>query len=181
MSGYCPPSFHLRPSFWAGTQRRSICVRSHCVRINARLWSTRPMRSSPARLAFGFQALWCSSCTGASSSKCSQTSCPIPVNGYHVYPSSLVDSAWNWFVISAALCREAVRQRKALSRTSSNILLNSVHMGQTQQPTSLSYLHPSDIDLNAKSAREETNSALSNLEVSLINFITLCKGFKRSP
>jgi len=63
-------------------------------------------------------------------------------------------------------CREAIRQRKALSRTSSNILLNSVHMGHTQQPTNLSYLHPSDCDLNATSAREETHSALSNLEVS---------------
>ncbi|EDV92681.1 GH18897 [Drosophila grimshawi] len=60
--------------------------------------------------------------------------------------------------------KEAVRQRKALSRTSSNILLNSVHMGHTQQPTNLSYLHPSDCDLNAKSTRDESNSALSNLE-----------------
>ncbi|XP_022210881.2 LOW QUALITY PROTEIN: octopamine receptor beta-3R [Drosophila obscura] len=60
--------------------------------------------------------------------------------------------------------KEAVRQRKALSRTSSNILLNSVHMGHTQQPTNLSYLHPSDCDLNVASTREETHSALSNLE-----------------
>lgn len=68
--------------------------------------------------------------------------------------------------LSLSLFREAVRQRKALSRTSSNILLNSVHMGHAQQPTNLSYLHPSDCDLNVHSAREETHSALSNLEVS---------------
>jgi len=72
-------------------------------------------------------------------------------------------------LLNCRLCgfsREAIRQRKALSRTSSNILLNSVHMGHTQRPTNLSYLHPSDCDLNATSAREETHSALSNLEVS---------------
>lgn len=39
-------------------------------------------------------------------------------------------------------------------------------MGHAQQPTNLSYLHPSDCDLNVNSAREETHSALSNLEVS---------------
>ncbi|XP_067618687.1 octopamine receptor beta-3R isoform X2 [Eurosta solidaginis] len=60
--------------------------------------------------------------------------------------------------------KEAVRQRKALSRTSSNILLNSVHMGHTQHSSNLTYLHPSDCELNASMAREETHSAISNLE-----------------
>lgn len=67
--------------------------------------------------------------------------------------------------------REAVRQRKALSRTSSNILLNSVHMGHTQHSTDLNYLHPSDCELNASTAREETHSAISNLEVKRLIII----------
>lgn len=66
--------------------------------------------------------------------------------------------------------REAVRQRKALSRTSSNILLNSVHMGHTQS-TNLNYLHPSDCELSATIAREETHSAISNLEVKTLTVL----------
>ncbi|XP_055381524.1 probable serine/threonine-protein kinase DDB_G0282963 isoform X3 [Condylostylus longicornis] len=68
--------------------------------------------------------------------------------------------------------KEAVRQRKALSRTSSNILLNSVHLGQTQNSLNphMSYMqqHPSDMDLNSTLTKlnqgEETHSAISNLE-----------------
>ncbi|XP_030564003.1 octopamine receptor beta-3R-like isoform X2 [Drosophila novamexicana] len=93
--------------------------------------------------------------------------CSFVVNKAYALISSSV-SFWIPGVVMLVMYwrifKEAVRQRKALSRTSSNILLNSVHMGHTQQPTNLSYLHPSDCDLNAKSAREETNSALSNLE-----------------
>ncbi|XP_002072656.2 octopamine receptor beta-3R isoform X1 [Drosophila willistoni] len=93
--------------------------------------------------------------------------CSFVVNKAYALISSSV-SFWIpgivMLVMYWRIFKEAVRQRKALSRTSSNILLNSVHMGHTQQPTSLSYLHPSDCDLNATSTREETHSALSNLE-----------------
>ncbi|XP_052835912.1 octopamine receptor beta-3R isoform X2 [Drosophila gunungcola] len=93
--------------------------------------------------------------------------CSFVVNKAYALISSSV-SFWIpgivMLVMYWRIFKEAIRQRKALSRTSSNILLNSVHMGHTQQPTNLSYLHPSDCDLNAASAREETHSALSNLE-----------------
>ncbi|XP_037729205.1 octopamine receptor beta-3R isoform X1 [Drosophila subpulchrella] len=93
--------------------------------------------------------------------------CSFVVNKAYALISSSV-SFWIpgivMLVMYWRIFKEAIRQRKALSRTSSNILLNSVHMGHTQQPTNLSYLHPSDCDLNATSAREETHSALSNLE-----------------
>ncbi|XP_017076827.2 octopamine receptor beta-3R isoform X2 [Drosophila eugracilis] len=93
--------------------------------------------------------------------------CSFVVNKAYALISSSV-SFWIpgivMLVMYWRIFKEAIRQRKALSRTSSNILLNSVHMGHTQQPTNLSYLHPSDCDLNVASAREETHSALSNLE-----------------
>ncbi|XP_017037934.1 octopamine receptor beta-3R isoform X1 [Drosophila kikkawai] len=93
--------------------------------------------------------------------------CSFVVNKAYALISSSV-SFWIpgivMLVMYWRIFKEAIRQRKALSRTSSNILLNSVHMGHTQQPTNLSYLHPSDCDLNVHSAREETQSALSNLE-----------------
>ncbi|XP_017041090.1 octopamine receptor beta-3R isoform X1 [Drosophila ficusphila] len=93
--------------------------------------------------------------------------CSFVVNKAYALISSSV-SFWIpgivMLVMYWRIFKEAIRQRKALSRTSSNILLNSVHMGHAQQPTNLSYLHPSDCDLNVASAREETQSALSNLE-----------------
>ncbi|XP_002136989.2 octopamine receptor beta-3R-like isoform X1 [Drosophila pseudoobscura] len=93
--------------------------------------------------------------------------CSFVVNKAYALISSSV-SFWIpgivMLVMYWRIFKEAVRQRKALSRTSSNILLNSVHMGHAQQPTNLSYLHPSDCDLNVASTREETHSALSNLE-----------------
>lgn len=71
------------------------------------------------------------------------------------------------------LCREAVRQRKALSRTSSNILLNSVQMGHNthnfNQYHHINYNnHPSDCDLNSKlkDLKEESSQhSFSNIEV----------------
>lgn len=70
--------------------------------------------------------------------------------------------------------REAVRQRKALSRTSSNILLNSVHMAHTthnmHHSHHMNYLHPSDCDLNLtlkQMGPEESQSSISNLEVKI--------------
>lgn len=69
--------------------------------------------------------------------------------------------------------REAVRQRKALSRTSSNILLNSVQMGHhnphnVNQYHHISYNHPSDCDINAKLKdlkEEDSQESVSNIEV----------------
>ncbi|XP_050319009.1 octopamine receptor beta-3R isoform X1 [Bactrocera neohumeralis] len=92
--------------------------------------------------------------------------CSFVVNKAYAIISSSVSF---WIPGIVMLCmywriyKEAVRQRKALSRTSSNILLNSVHMGHTQS-TNLNYLHPSDCELSATIAREETHSAISNLE-----------------
>lgn len=71
------------------------------------------------------------------------------------------------------LNREAVRQRKALSRTSSNILLNSVQMGHNthnfNQYHHINYNnHPSDCDLNTKlkDLKEESSQhSFSNIEV----------------
>ncbi|XP_012156150.1 octopamine receptor beta-3R isoform X2 [Ceratitis capitata] len=93
--------------------------------------------------------------------------CSFVVNKAYALISSSVSF---WIPGIVMLCmywriyKEAVRQRKALSRTSSNILLNSVHMGHTQHSTNLSYLHPSDCELSTTMAREETHSAISNLE-----------------
>lgn len=76
--------------------------------------------------------------------------------------------------------REAVRQRKALSRTSSNILLNSVHMAHTthnmHHSHHMNYLHPSDCDLNLtlrQLRRESDCSSISNIEViiSICNYL----------
>ncbi|XP_065359270.1 octopamine receptor beta-3R-like [Calliphora vicina] len=91
--------------------------------------------------------------------------CSFVVNKAYALISSSV-SFWIpgivMLVMYFRIYKEAVRQRKALSRTSSNILLNSVHMGHTQQPTNLNYLHPSDCEFTL--TREETHSAISNLE-----------------
>ncbi|KAL5283024.1 hypothetical protein ACFFRR_005781 [Megaselia abdita] len=59
--------------------------------------------------------------------------------------------------------KEAVRQRKALSRTSSNILLNSVHLGNTSHNLNPHHIgmHGTDLDLNSK---DETRSGTSHIE-----------------
>lgn len=66
--------------------------------------------------------------------------------------------------------REAVRQRKALSRTSSNILLNSIHLqSATNQlnPQQGSNIKSGDYDLRVtvKEVQLDTHSELSDLEV----------------
>ncbi|XP_031618268.1 octopamine receptor beta-3R-like isoform X2 [Contarinia nasturtii] len=79
--------------------------------------------------------------------------------------------------------REAVRQRKALSRTSSNILLNSVQMGHNahnfNQYHHINYNHPSDCDLNSKlkDLKEESSQhSFSNIEVQLVESMTVDDG-----
>lgn len=71
--------------------------------------------------------------------------------------------------------REAVRQRKALSRTSSNILLNSVHLqnqSYNYQPSNnrakVQNARASDCDepnLIIKESQQESHSEISDLEV----------------
>ncbi|XP_055903787.1 octopamine receptor beta-3R isoform X2 [Eupeodes corollae] len=94
--------------------------------------------------------------------------CSFVVNKAYALISSSV-SFWIPGIVMVVMYwriyKEAVRQRKALSRTSSNILLNSVHMGHTQHAIGshhMNYMHPSECELNL--AREETHSAISNLE-----------------
>lgn len=75
--------------------------------------------------------------------------------------------------------REAIRQRKALSRTSSNILLNSVHL--QNQPYNYTPpnnrlkaynvpRHSSDCEPNLiiKESQQECHSEISELEVIVI-------------
>jgi hypothetical protein len=76
------------------------------------------------------------------------------------------------------LHREAVRQRKALSRTSSNILLNSVHLhnqSSSLNPHHLTnnHLRTSDCDLEStnKDIQLDTHSELSDLDVSNIPIV----------
>uniref|UniRef100_A0A1B0FI84 G-protein coupled receptors family 1 profile domain-containing protein n=1 Tax=Glossina morsitans morsitans TaxID=37546 RepID=A0A1B0FI84_GLOMM len=93
--------------------------------------------------------------------------CSFVVNKAYALISSSV-SFWIPGIVMVVMYwriyKEAVRQRKALSRTSSNILLNSVQMGPTPQPTNVNYLQPNDCELNLTIAREETHSAISNYE-----------------
>jgi len=77
--------------------------------------------------------------------------CIFEVNIYYMMISSGV-SFWIPGVVMVTMYyriyKEAVRQRKALSRTSSNILLNSIHQRHTSHHHHHShYLHPSDGDL----------------------------------
>lgn len=70
--------------------------------------------------------------------------------------------------------REAVRQRKALSRTSSNILLNSVqNQSYNYQPSNnrmkVQNARPSDCEepnLTIKEFQQESHSEISDLEVN---------------
>ncbi|XP_075210680.1 octopamine receptor beta-3R-like [Lycorma delicatula] len=74
--------------------------------------------------------------------------CNFVVNKYYVIISSSVSFWIPGIVMVTMYCRiykEAVRQRRALSRTSSNIILNSIHQHRVQNPYHYSHrLHPSD-------------------------------------
>ncbi|PSN51955.1 Octopamine receptor beta-1R [Blattella germanica] len=77
--------------------------------------------------------------------------CVFEVNIYYMIISSGV-SFWIPGVVMVTMYyriyKEAVRQRRALSRTSSNILLNSIHQHHTSHHHHHShYLHPSDGDI----------------------------------
>lgn len=84
----------------------------------------------------------------------------------------------------SVLCREAVRQRKALSRTSSNILLNSVQINNASNTLHANHHHHNhhhqhlhhrnhhlrasdcDLGIDIKDIQHDTHSELSDLDVS---------------
>ncbi|KAJ8920204.1 hypothetical protein NQ315_011865 [Exocentrus adspersus] len=75
--------------------------------------------------------------------------CDFVVNKYYAIISSSISFWIPGIVMVTMYCRiykEAVRQRKALSRTSSNIILNSIHQHRTSYRERYfdHYLHPSD-------------------------------------
>lgn len=81
--------------------------------------------------------------------------------------------------------REAVRQRKALSRTSSNILLNSVQMGHNVHNLNQYHHinnynnHPSDCELTSKLKdlkEEDSQLSMSNIEVKCFVVLLLLLG-----
>ena len=90
--------------------------------------------------------------------------CVFEVNMYYMMISSGV-SFWIPGVVMVTMYykiyKEAVRQRRALSRTSSNILLNSIHQHHTSHHHHHShYLHPSDGDVRVGTS--EGNSRQSS-------------------
>uniref|UniRef100_A0A1B0GLH7 G-protein coupled receptors family 1 profile domain-containing protein n=2 Tax=Lutzomyia longipalpis TaxID=7200 RepID=A0A1B0GLH7_LUTLO len=102
--------------------------------------------------------------------------CIFIVNKTYAIISSSVSFWIPGVVMITMYCRiyrEAVRQRKALSRTSSNILLNSVHLAHTQHNMHhthhMNYLHPSDcdLDLTLKQLRRDSHSSVSNVEIQV--------------
>lgn len=80
--------------------------------------------------------------------------CIFVVNTYYAMISSSVSFWIPGVVMVTMYCRiykEAIRQRKALSRTSSNIILNSIHQHRTStygHRYGEHYLHPSDGDVS---------------------------------
>ncbi|XP_037029838.1 octopamine receptor beta-3R-like isoform X3 [Bradysia coprophila] len=109
------------------------------------------------------------------------TECLFKANKAYAIISSSVSFWIPGFVMITMYCRiyrEAVRQRKALSRTSSNILLNSVHMAHTTHQMHhshhMNYLHPSDCDLNLtlkQLRRDSTYSSTSNIEIQRVQTV----------
>lgn len=93
--------------------------------------------------------------------------CIFVVNNYYAIISSCVSFWIPGVVMLTMYCRiykEAIRQRKALSRTSSNIILNSIHQHRTSHYNHHShhYLHPSDGELPSMgqvNGRPSTSSA----------------------
>lgn len=78
--------------------------------------------------------------------------CIFVVNNYYAIISSSISFWIPGIVMVTMYCRiykEAIRQRKALSRTSSNIILNSIHQHRASQYQRYGdhYLHPSDGEL----------------------------------
>ncbi|XP_054263141.1 octopamine receptor beta-3R-like [Macrosteles quadrilineatus] len=101
--------------------------------------------------------------------------CIFVVNDYYAIISSSV-SFWIPGIVMITMYyriyKEAVRQRKALSRTSSNIILNSIHQHRTQHPHYRHTLHPSDGDVmstaTTSTAGSRNSSAGSNTYGAMI-------------
>lgn len=76
--------------------------------------------------------------------------CEFVVNQCYALISSSISFWIPGVVMVTMYCRiykEAIRQRRALSRTSSNIILNSIHQHRTSTRYMDHYLHPSDGEL----------------------------------
>jgi hypothetical protein len=89
--------------------------------------------------------------------------CIFEVNIYYMMISSGV-SFWIPGVVMVTMYyriyKEAVRQRKALSRTSSNILLNSIHQRHTNHHHHHShYLHPSDSSVRVAASGSDSRQS----------------------
>lgn len=98
--------------------------------------------------------------------------CRFVVNEYYAIISSSISFWIPGIVMVTMYCRiykEAIRQRKALSRTSSNIILNSIHQHRTStynQRYGEHYLHPSDGELTTVGQINGRRSTSSGSAVS---------------
>lgn len=101
--------------------------------------------------------------------------CEFVVNKTYAIISSLISFWIPGVVMVTMYCRiykEAIRQRKALSRTSSNVILNSIHQHRTSTYTQRygdHYLHPSDGELTAVG---QINGRRSNSSSSAVSYGT---------
>lgn len=103
--------------------------------------------------------------------------CEFVVNKYYAIISSSISFWIPGIVMVTMYCRiykEAVRQRKALSRTSSNIILNSIHQHRTsyRERYSEHYLHPSDGELTTVGQINGRRSTSSGSNVSYGTTVT---------
>ncbi|XP_031351355.1 octopamine receptor beta-3R-like isoform X2 [Photinus pyralis] len=106
--------------------------------------------------------------------------CIFVVNKYYAIISSSISFWIPGVVMVTMYCRiykEAIRQRKALSRTSSNIILNSIHQHRTSTYTHRygeHYLHPSDGDVNVGqiNGRRSTSSGSSSYGTNTTGYNT---------
>lgn len=104
--------------------------------------------------------------------------CEFVVNKTYALISSSISFWIPGVVMVTMYCRiykEAIRQRKALSRTSSNIILNSIHQHRTstyREKYGDHYLHPSDGELTTVGQINGRRSTSSGSAVSYGTTIT---------
>lgn len=103
--------------------------------------------------------------------------CIFITNKYYAVISSSISFWIPGIVMVTMYCRiykEAVRQRKALTRTSSNIILNSIHQHRTSYRDRYSdhYLHPYDSELTTVGQINGRRSTSSGSAVSYGTTIT---------
>lgn len=101
--------------------------------------------------------------------------CVFVVNKLYAIISSCVSFWIPGIVMITMYCRiykEAIRQRKALSRTSSNILLNAVHLQHTSHAAHHSHhhLHPSDGDIGLTIGQIRPHSSLGTVSPNYSTF-----------